>query len=189
MRRIVAFDNVSADGFFSDLEGSLDWATPDPEVNAYVMGQGAPVDTALFGRVTYEHFEAFWPRAAENASLPADLRAFADSLGAMTKIVYSTTRRGVTWKNSRIEPVLRAADVAQLKRAPGGDIIVFGSGSIVSALADHGLIDEFQFVVNPVYLGQGKSLLATSKKHASLRLLDAKPFASGNLLLRYAPAP
>ncbi|MHB8605729.1 MAG: dihydrofolate reductase family protein [Thermoplasmatota archaeon] len=187
MRRIVTFNNVSADGYFADAHGELGWTNPDPKLSAYVMS-GQNIDTALFGRVTYEHFEAFWPAASADPDLPKELRVFADSLDAMRKIVYSRTRKSVTWKNSELAPKFVAKDVERLKAARGGDIIVFGSGTIVRELTAHGLVDEYVFIVNPVLLGSGQSFLRESEKATRVKLLEAKTFASGNVLMRYGRA-
>lgn len=186
MRRIIAFDNVSADGYFSDVGGTLDWTTPDPELNAHVLNSNGKIDTGLFGRITYEHFEAFWPNAAKDPTLPKDLRAFADSLGDMTKVVYSTTRKDASWKNTKFVHKFDAREVERMKEARGDDIIIFGSGTMVRALTEHALIDEYQLIVNPVILGRGKSLLHDANVGTELELLESKAFASGNVLLRYA---
>ncbi len=77
-------------------------------------------------------------------------------------------------------------EIEALKRQPGKDMIIFGSGSIVSQLTAHGLIDEYQFVVDPVLLGQGKRLLGELPASTALKLEEAKAYPSGNVLLRYA---
>lgn len=102
------------------------------------------------------------------------------------KLVFSRTRKEVTWRNSRLLPELDPRGIEALKREPGGDIMVFGSGSIVSQLTRHGLIDEYRFVVGPVLLGGGRPLLAGVPESLRLNLLEAREYPSGNVLLRYA---
>ncbi len=145
------------------------------------------VDTVLFGRVTYQQFESFWPHAAEDPATPPELRVFADALNKMVKVVFSTTLKRVTWKNSKLLHEIVPGEIERMKQGPGGDMIIFGSASVAQKLTDHSLIDEYQFIVNPVLLGRGKSLLSDSKLRTNLELVQAKPGKSGNVLLRYAP--
>ncbi len=138
MRRIVTFNNVSADGYFAAADGGLDWVIDDPELSRSVM-ETSRVDTALFGRVTYQQFESFWPHAAEDPATPPELRVFADALNKMAKVVFSTTLKRVTWKNSRLLHEIVPAEIERMKQEPGDDIIIFGSASIVQKLTEHGL--------------------------------------------------
>jgi dihydrofolate reductase len=102
----------------------------------------------------------------------------------MTKVVFSTTRPEVTWQNSRL---LRGnvADETRALKQQGASMIIFGSGTIIRQLADAGLIDEYQLIVTPRALGAGKSLFASGQPFG-VKLLEARGFASGNVLLRYA---
>ena len=109
-------------------------------------------------------------------------------INAATKIVFSRTRRDVTWHNSRLLHELDPRAVEAIKAEPGRDIMVFGSGSVVSQLAEHGLIDEYQLVVSPILLGDGRQLIRGLPRSVSLELLEAKAYPSGNVMLRYAPA-
>ncbi|MGH9194912.1 MAG: dihydrofolate reductase family protein [Acidimicrobiia bacterium] len=186
MRRIVTFNNVSADGYFAAKDGNLDWVVQDPELDQFVMKEGRAVDTVLFGRVTYEQFESFWPGVAKDPNAPPELLLFAKPLEAMTKVVFSKTRDTVTWKNSRLVRDIVPRDIERMKREEGGDIIVFGSGSVVTALSEYGLVDEYVYTVNPVLLGEGRLLLKGLGAGADLELLQAKPFESGKILMRYA---
>jgi dihydrofolate reductase len=101
------------------------------------------------------------------------------------KLVVSKTLKKASWNNTELLDELDATYFANLKRAPGKAIMIFGSGSIVSQLTEHGLIDEYRFVVCPVLLGQGKTLLGDLPDRVSLELADAKPFKSGNVMLTY----
>jgi dihydrofolate reductase len=104
----------------------------------------------------------------------------------MTKLVFSRTLKDVTWRNSRVLHELDPHEIEAMKRQPGNDMIVFGSGSIVSQLTQHGLIDEYQFVVSPILLGSGRPLLSGVSESSRLDLLEAKQYPSGNVMLRYA---
>jgi len=194
-RRIVMFNNVSADGCFSSATGGLDWVVQDGEVDKAAMESGGGYDTVLFGRRTYEMFERFWPHALDDSPTAPnphaagqrskEMKAMALFLNDVTKLVFSRSRKDVTWKNSRVLPGLDPGEIEALKRQPGKDMLMFGSGSIASQLTQAGLVDEYQFVVSPVLLGSGRTLLGEMPKPARVDLLEARKFASGKLLLRY----
>jgi len=197
MRRIVMFNRVSADGLFAAADGNLDWIVRDPEVDRHGASGIPRTDTVILGRRTYEQFASFWPHVL-NAPAPVDphgpggfspeLHAFARALTDMTKLVFSTKLKNVTWENSRLQRDIDPHAIEAMKRQPGKDMIIFGSGSIVTQLTRHGLIDEYQLIVNPVLLGSGQPLLAGLTGTAALELLEARRFPSGNVMLRYARA-
>ena len=196
MRRIVMFNRVSADGYFAGPDGNLDWVVPDDELDKGAADNLSDVGTMIFGRRTYEMFEGFWPRAIDDSPTAPDphapgrrspeVRAMAVWINEATKLVFSKTRKDVTWRNSRLFHELDPREIEALKSGPGGDIMLFGSGSIVSQLTEHRLIDEYQFVVCPILLGSGRSLLRDVSAQLRLDLLETKKYPSGNVMLRYA---
>lgn len=198
MRRIVMFNRVTADGYFAGPDGNLDWVVPDQDLDrsAAEAIERSGTDTILFGRRTYELFEAFWPHALDDSPtspdphdagrLSPEMRAMAIMLNETPKLVFSRTLKEVTWKNSRLLHTLDPREIEVMKRQPGKDMIIFGSGSIVSQLTQHGLIDEYQFVVNPILLGNGRPLLSGVSTSLKLELQEAKKYSSGNVMLRYA---
>jgi dihydrofolate reductase len=95
--------------------------------------------------------------------------------------------RDVSWNNASLVRKLDVNEIEAMKRRPGRDMMIFGSGSIVSQLTLHGLIDEYQFVVCPVFLGDGRRLLQGVTKCVKLELLETRKYPSGDVLLRYAP--
>jgi dihydrofolate reductase len=195
MRRIVMFNRVTADGYFAGPDGNLQWVVPEEELDEGAAVRLPGSDTILFGRRTYEMFEAFWPRALDDSATSPDphgagrrsraIRAMATWINETTKLVFSTTLKKVTWKNSRLLHELDPGEIESIKRQPGKDMMIFGSGSIVSQLTQHGLIDEYQFVVSPILLGSGQQLLSGVSKSLRLDLLEAKEYPSGNVMLRY----
>ncbi len=198
MRRIVAFNHVSADGCFASAAGDLNWVVPDEEIGrAAAQATAGPDNMILFGRHTYEMFERFWPHALDDSPTAPDphrpgrrsesMRGMAVWINEATKVVVSTTREAVAWKNSRLIRRIGRTEIEALKAEPGHDIMLFGSGTIVSSLTRLRLIDEYQFVVSPVFLGDGRRLLGELATPAALTLLEARPYASGNVMLRYAP--
>ena len=204
MRRIIAFDRVSADGYFSAPDGDLSWAVPDEEHDRGVAEQTAahPAGgTMLLGRRTYEMFESFWPHVVRAAADAADapdphaagrrspeLLAMARWIDGATKLVVSRSRAEVTWRNSRLLRDLVPAEIEALKREPGGDIMLFGSGSVASRLAELGLVDEYQLLVSPLLLGGGRPLIEGLSRRVPLALVEATPSRAGNVKLRYVPA-
>jgi len=198
MRRIVMFNRVTADAYFAGPDGNLDWVVPDKELDRSAVGaiERVGTDMILFGHRTYELFEAFWPHALDDSPtspdphdagrLSPEMRAMAVMLNETPKLVFSRTLKEVTWKNSRLLHRFDPREIEAMKRQPGKDMIIFGSGSIVSQLTEHGLIDEYQFVVSPILLGSGRPLLSGVSKSLRLDLLEAKKYPSGNVMLRYA---
>lgn len=196
MRRIVMFNRVSADGYFAALDGNLDWVVPEEQLDKAGADSLSDSDTILLGRRTYEMFESFWPHALDDASTAADphnagrrspeIRAMAVWINNATKLVVSKTRKEVTWKNSRLLREVDPREIDAIKRQPGKTIMIFGSGSIVSQLTQHDLIDEYHFIVGPILLGSGQSLVTGVSKRSRLNLLEAKQYPSGNVALRYA---
>lgn len=196
MRRIMMFNRVSADGYFAAADGNLDWAVPEPKLDEMAAESTSQFDTYLFGRRTYEIMAQFWPHALDNPAasdphgegeLSPATRALAVSLNESPKLVFSRTLKDATWKNTRILPELDPREVEAMKQQSGRDIIILGSGSIVSQLTEHGLIDEYHFVVNPVFLGNGQSLIRGLPKSTRLKLVEVTEYESGNVSLRYEP--
>jgi dihydrofolate reductase len=194
MRRIVTFNRVTVDGFFAAPDGNLDWVVPDLEVDKAGAEAIPNFDTILFGRRTYEMFEGFWPHTVDDSATnphgggrqSPEIRSMGRWINEATKVVFSRTRKDVTWKNSRLLREFEAREIKAMKSQPGKDMILFGSGSIASQLTQHGLIDEYQFVVSPIVLGSGKLLINDVSKSLRLDLVEAREYPSGNVMLRYA---
>jgi dihydrofolate reductase len=187
-RRIVMFNWMTANGYFAGADGNLDWVVPD-EQQAKAAVDGIPlVDTVLFGRRTYELFEKFWNRPIDDSSTAPDPHHPGQQTREHREIAIwlSRTLKDMTWKNSRVLHELDPREIETMKSRPGKDMMVFGSGSIVSQLTQHGLIDEYQFVVCPILLGSGRPLLSGVTKNSRLDLVEAKPYPSGDVMLRYA---
>ena len=189
MRKIVMFNWVSVDGLFASPNGEIDWVIRDPEVERALReprpgNESVGADTMLLGNVTYTMFENSWPQIAKDPSAPEEMHRLADEITRMTKIVFSRTRREVTWENSKLFRDNLLEEAEKLKQEQGKDIIIFGSGTIVQQLTDAGLIDDYFIALTPVVLGKGKPLLRDVQKR-DLRLLDVQHFNSGNVLLHY----
>ncbi len=184
MRRLIAFEQVSLDGYFVDANGDMSWAhKQDPEWNAFAASNASGGGALLFGRVTYEMMASFWPTPAAIERAPA----VAEGMNTMPKVVFSRTLEKASWKNTTLVKRDIAAEVRRMKEESGPGIAILGSGSIVSQLARAGLIDEFQIVVNPIVLGRGRTLFEGVKEKLGLKLIKTRAFGNGNVVLYYEP--
>jgi dihydrofolate reductase len=184
MRKVIASEMVSLDGFFEGPNGELDWHNVDEEFNQFAADQLDAMETILFGRVTYEGMASYWPTPAAIADDPI----IAGQMNSMPKIVFSKTVDKVAeWSNSRLVKGEAVDEVRRLKKEPGGDMVIFGSGRLVAALTPAGLIDEYRIFVCPLILGSGRSMFDGVTELTHLELLKARTFDSGNVLLYYGP--
>jgi class 3 adenylate cyclase/dihydrofolate reductase len=173
---------MEAPGFEEHRDGKNAWALrlQTPELQDFFRDQLSRTEAFLLGRTTYQIWAAFWPTAGGDADV-------AKRMNDVTKYVVSTTLREAGWANSTILSGNWAAQVAELKRQPGGDILVEGSADLVNGLMEHDLIDEYQLLVFPVILGSGKHLFRDGIDLRPLRLVNTKAFPSGVVLLVYQP--
>lgn len=186
MPRLMAFEQVSLDGFFVDAKGDMSWAhKQDPEWNEFTAQNASGGEGALlFGRVTYEMMAGFWPTPQARESMPA----VAEGMNRMPKVVFSRTLKDASWQNTRLVKGDMVSEVRRMKKEPGPDMVILGSGSVVSQLADAGLIDELQIVVNPIVLGKGRTLFETVTRQVPLKRVGVRPFGNGNVVVTYQPA-
>jgi dihydrofolate reductase len=185
MRRLVAFENVSLDGYFVDANGDMSWAHKQDAEWAEFAGSNARGDgTLLFGRVTYEMMAGFWPTPAAMQQMPE----VAKGMNRMSKVVFSRKLHEVSWQNTRLLKEDPAAEVRRMKNEPGSALVILGSGSIVSQLAQAGLIDELQIAVNPIVLGKGRTLFEGLSRKIALQRLKTREFGNGNVVLYYTPS-
>ncbi|OGC02086.1 hypothetical protein A2V82_08860 [candidate division KSB1 bacterium RBG_16_48_16] len=186
MRKLVVFNQVTLDGYFTDMKGDVSWAKADhqdAEWNAFVAENASGGGMLLFGRITYELMVSFWPTPFAAETMPA----VAERMNNLPKVVFSRTLDKASWNNTKLVKGDVAAEIRKMKKEPGEDMAILGSGSIVSQLAQEGLIDEYQIVVNPVVLGRGRTMFAGIKEKLTLKLTRTRTFGNGNVLLCYEP--
>jgi class 3 adenylate cyclase/dihydrofolate reductase len=189
MRRLVASEFVTLDGVMEapghepHPDGKNAWALryAGEDQQRYKVEELLQAGAVLLGRVTYEIFASFWPAA------PKD-EGFANRMNSIPKYVVSQRLRAASWQNSSIIGGNPAQKIAELKRQPGGDILLFGSADLLNLLVDHDLIDEYRLMVFPVVLGGGKRLFRDARDVLHLQLVDTRAFASGVTVLTYRPA-
>lgn len=185
MRKIVAFEQVSLDGFFVDAKGDMSWAhKQDAEWNAFTAGNAGGDGALLFGRKTYEMMAGFWPTPMAMQAMPD----VAQGMNNLPKIVFSRTLDSTSWQNTTLVKGDLVTTMRAMKEEAGPDMVILGSGSIVAQLAAEGLIDEFQIIVNPLVLGAGRTLFEGVVDKVPLKLLKTREFKNGNVILYYARA-
>ena len=187
MRKVILSNSVTLDGFFEGPNKELDWHIVDEEAKEYAKDLLSNVDTLLFGRVTYQLMADYWPAAATNPSTPKSDLEIADKMNNLPKIVFSKTLQEVKWNNSRLVKENIAEEISKMKQQPGKDMVIFGSGTIVSTFMQHGLIDEYRIIVNRIVLGNGKPLFKGINDKQNLKLLKTRVFGSGVVILYYQP--
>ena len=185
MRKLILFMLISLDGFYEGPGHTIDWHNVEAEFNEFAQAQLDSVDMLLFGRLTYELMVAYWPTAEAARDDPVT----AAAMNRLPKIVFSRTLSSATWENTRLVSEHLAEEITKLKAQPGKDLIIFGSSDLSVTLIQHGLIDEFRIMLNPVALGEGKSLFNGLQSRLPLELLKTRTFKSGNVLLYYRPKP
>lgn len=181
MRKVVAVELVSIDGVMGSPDG---WAFSysNDEIEATNASGMAASDTLLLGRVTYEEFAAFWPNQPGGTPM-------VDYINGVRKVVVSgTLREPLGWNNSALIGENVAQQISELKRQPGKDITIIGSGVLVRWLLREGLLDELRLMVHPLILGSGKRLLEDGEGERRLELVDSKTFGTGVVSLAYRPA-
>ena len=184
MRPLRYSINVTLDGCCDHRAGST-----DEELHRYWAENLAEADALLFGRVTYEMMEAAWRPVAQTGArpdwMPAWMEPFARTIHAAKKYVVSSTLDRVDWNAELVRGDLEKA-VQQLKRTSGKGLFV-GGVKLPMALAELGLIDEYEFVVHPRLAGHGPTLFAGLSKRVDLKLVGRLEFGSGAVAMRYEP--
>ena len=158
----------------------------DEELHRHAVENLAQADALLFGRVTYEMMEAAWRGPVPAGAKPDWTEPFARTIDAAKKYVVSSTLDHVDWNAELVRGDLRTA-VQQLKRESGNGLFT-GGVTLPQALAELGLIDEYEFVVHPRLAGHGRTLFAGLSKHVDLKLVSRLEFGSGAVAMRYEPS-
>jgi dihydrofolate reductase len=187
MRKIISTTWVTLDGFIAGPNGEMDWVIVDEEMGVYEYDAVSAADTLLLGRVTYQSFAGSWPYVPDNPDASEGEKVYARKLNAMRKVVFSRTLPSVEWNNSSLMKEMLPEDIVKLKQEPGRDMLIYGSASVVQALTNLGLIDEYQLLVHPVVSGGGKPLFHDIKERRRLKLVKTKTFPSGVIGLYYQP--
>jgi dihydrofolate reductase len=187
MRKLKLQMQVTVDGFVAGPEGQLDWMTWDwdDKLKEYATALTAPADTILLGRKMTDGFVKHWESVAAKPDDPEAVfaRKFVDT----PKVVFTKTLDRSPWKNTVLAKGDLPSEIGRLKaQTSGGDIIVYGGATFVSSLIEHGLIDEANFFVNPVAIGNGMRVF---KGKTPLKLAGSKAYPCGIVVNSYLPNP
>jgi dihydrofolate reductase len=183
MRKLTVFNFITLNGYFQGIDGDISWHRREAETADFSDEKSQQGNALLFGRVTYQHMASFWPTPAARQLQPLT----ADGMNKAEKIVFSRTLKKADWNNTRLIKEDLVGAVRRLKQEPGNDITVLGSGSIVTQLADAGLIDGYGFMIDPVALGAGVPVFKGMKYKLDLKLTSSRVFTSGVIMVTYEP--
>lgn len=180
MARVVAAMNMTLDGFCDHTA-----MIADEEIHQHYTDLLSSSGIALYGRITYQLME-YWRSVVENPTGNKSMDEFAVTIDAIPKIVFSNTLKEVEWKTARLAKQDLKEEVLELKQQPGKDILI-GSPSLIVALTQLDLIDEYQLGVQPTVIGSGIPLFKNISDRVDLKLLKTKTFGCGALMLYYEP--
>lgn len=185
MRKLIYFMHASLDGFVGGPNGEMNWIQINDEIFEYVDTITAKADTAVYGRVTYEMMEAYWPTAADKPNATQHDKNHSVWYKNVEKIVLSTTLSAEGRENTTIIRNQLKEQINAHKNKDGKNILIFGSPRASHALLAAGLIDEFWIFLNPVLIGQGMPLFKNINEITKLTLLETKVFSGGVIALHY----
>ncbi len=183
MRKLSVFNFLTLNGYYKGPAEDISWHKHGEEEGEFAAEGAQTESVLLYGRKTYEMMASFWPTPEGKKFNPA----VAEGMNNSEKIVFSKTLKTASWQNTRIIKDNIVEEIKKLKNTPGKDMTMLGSGSILTQFADAALIDVFQFMVDPVALGEGTPLFQGLTKPLSLTLTGSKQFKSGVVLLNYEP--
>lgn len=180
MRKVIAAINMTLDGFCNH-----EAMAADDEMHEHYNALLRNADTMLFGRKTYKLMESYWPSVVKDPTGNKATDTFALLIDGMQKIVFSSTQPSINWKNAMLKNSLKE-EVMALRDKEGSDILA-ASPSLIDALTQWGLIDEYQITVHPTVLGSGLPLFKNITQRVNLKLLKTKIFECGAVTLYYEP--
>ena len=180
--------HVSLDGYVSGPNGEMDWITVNEEIFDHIGKRVSQSDTALYGRVTYEMMENYWPAAGNNPAASKHEIEHSRWYKHVHKVVLSKTMNDATLTNTTVISDHLLDKIGELKQSlygSGKDILIFGSPRATHSLIQRNLIDGYWLFVNPIILGHGVPLFADIKDKIKLNLLTTQAFNCGVIELNY----
>jgi len=191
MRKLIAAINMTLDGFCNHTA-----MIADEEIHEHYNELLRSADILIYGRITYQLMESYWPGVVKNPTGNKPMDDFAALIDNISKIVYSRTLKKVDWKNTTLKKEIIKEEIVALKQSRsqpsvnngGSKNIVVGSPTLITAMAQLDLIDEYQLNIQPTVLGSGLPLFKNIRDRINLTLLQTKTFGCGAVLLYYKPA-
>jgi dihydrofolate reductase len=189
MRTLNFGMHVSLDGYYADNNNDMRWVHMDDFVGEWVQAMVDRCDTVIYGRVTFQMMEAFWPNVAQYPGYATSrhLQEHAEWVNVAKKIVVTRTLHNSTWHNTHIIRENVVESIKALKQEPGKQLLMLGSATLAQLLMSHGLIDDYWLTINPMTLGAGQPLFRQPLK---LKLIDTdtRLFPNGSIGVHYVPA-
>jgi dihydrofolate reductase len=184
MRKLIAAMNMTLDGFCDHTAG-----IPDDEIHEHYNQLLSNADDLLYGRITYQLMESYWPTIVKNPTGNKATDEFGILIDNIPKIVFSRTLKKVDWKNTTLKGEIIKDEIVELKQSQNGGSknMIVGSPGLIVALMQLDLIDEYQLCVHPIILGTGLRLFKNINDRINLKLLKTKTFACGAVILYYEP--
>ena len=182
MRKLIAAINMTLDGYCDHTA-----MIADDEIHQHYNELLSSAGTLIYGRITYQLMESYWPSVVKNPTGNKPIDEFAVLIDNISKIVFSRTLKHVDWKNTKLTKEVVKEEVLELKQQAGKPILV-GSPGLIVTFTQIDLIDEYQLSVQPTVLGSGLQLFKNIKDRVNLKLLKTKTFGCGAIILYYEPA-
>lgn len=185
---------TTLDGLVAGPDDEMGWLRGDDEMMAYEQSVVEATDTLMLGRKTFADFAGYWPtiarepgaKAGSAPTLDEMQRNYARRVNAMKKIVVSASGNVAEWRNSQVLSMIDEKEIERLKNGPGGNILIYGSLGVIDALQKLRLVDEYQLLVHPIVMGEGKPLFDKARP-VNLELQSVQEFKSGVVLMKYRP--
>jgi dihydrofolate reductase len=185
MRNLIFFMHTSLDGFVAGPNGEMNWIHVDEEMFDFVATMTAQADTALYGRITYEMMQSYWPTAGDEPNASRHDKEHSKWYNSVSKVVLSRTIKEAGLQNTKVISDQLSDNINKIKQEGGKNILLFGSPGASQSLLNEGLIDEFWLFVNPVILGKGMPLFKDITGTTKLALIESKTFARGVIAVHY----
>ena len=185
MRKIILCMHTTLDGFVAGQNGEMDWIKLDDAMFDFVGNLTDEADTALYGRVTYQMMDSYWPTAADQPNASKHDIEHSQWYNKVDKIVLSRTMQNKEANKTTFISDNILNEINKLKQQAGKNILIFGSPTAVHSLMEHNLIDDYWLFVNPIILGRGIPLFVDIKDKIKLNLLTTRRFTSGVTELNY----
>jgi dihydrofolate reductase len=181
MRKLTVYNFLTVNGFFKGPNEDTNWHTHGEEEVKYSQESLGQDNILLFGRKTYQMMVSFWPtpQAKELFS------KVAEGMNRAEKIVFSRVPFEPEWENTQVISGNIVERMREIKKSPGKDMTILGSGTIINLFTDHGLIDDYQFMIDPVAIPDGTPVFKNINQKLDLQLTGSKVFDSGVVLLNY----
>ena len=181
MGKLIVFNFLTMNGYYKGTNDDISWHTHGKEENELAAKNLQSDAILIFGRVTYEQMAAYWPTEDAIKNQPQ----VAKGMNNAEKIVFSRKLKKAEWNNTRLIKANAEEELRKIKKQSTKDLVILGSGSIVTQFAEWGLIDAYQFMIDPVVLGDGTPVFKGMKGKLDLELTDTKTFKSGTVLVTY----